>query len=102
MTTITLRYFDGCPNWEVARRRLQEAIGLVDFATDVQLERIQTAEDADRVSFRGSPTILIDGRDVFADPSAPTGLSCRVYRTEIGMEGSPSVSQLVSALKESS
>jgi hypothetical protein len=100
MTTITLRYFHRCPNWQVARTRLQEAMASIGDDADVQLERIESAEEADRLTFRGSPTILIDGSDPFTDPNAPTGLSCRVYRTETSMEGSPSVSQLVGALKK--
>jgi hypothetical protein len=59
VTTITLRYFDGCPNWEVSRTRLREAMGCLGDDTDVQLERIETAEEADELSFRGSPTILM-------------------------------------------
>ena len=66
MTTITLRYLNGCPNWHLARTRLQEALESIGYETDVQLERIETPEEADRVSFRGSPTILIDGADPFA------------------------------------
>jgi hypothetical protein len=31
------------------------------------LERLETSEDADRLHFIGSPTILVDGRDPFAE-----------------------------------
>jgi hypothetical protein len=40
--------------------------------------------------FRGSPAVLITGREPFLDGDAPVGLSCRVYRT--------GVEQLVEAL----
>jgi hypothetical protein len=65
---------------------------------ELVLERVATPEDAERLRFRGSPTILIDGRDPFANEAAPFGLSCRVYRTERGLEGSPSLEQLREAL----
>lgn len=96
---ITLLYFDGCPNRKVARTRLAEALERVGDARTVRLESVETAQDADDLGFRGSPTILIDGKDPF-DAVAPTGLSCRVYRTEVGLEGAPSVEQLIAAMKE--
>lgn len=99
---ITLRYFDGCPNWKVARDRAKEALQRLGRPDEIRLEPVETAKEAERLSFRGSPTILIDDIDPFADAGAPTGLSCRVYRTEEGLEGSPSVDQLVAALKEKS
>jgi hypothetical protein len=99
---ITLRYFDGCPNWQVARTRLQQAMEQLDRAAELKLERIESAEQAEQLSFPGSPTILIGGIDPFADHNAPSGLSCRIYRTDAGLEGSPSVGQLVAALKERS
>lgn len=96
---ITLRYFDGCPNWQVAKGRLEEALERVGQSAAVGLEQVETPDDAQAQDFRGSPTILVDGRDPF-DASGPPGLSCRVYRTDAGLEGAPSVDQLVEALKE--
>lgn len=92
---LTLQYFDGCPNWRLALERLQHILG---GDADVQLQLVDTPEDAERLAFRGSPTLLIDGRDPFADESDPVGLACRVYRTEAGAEGAPSESQLRAVL----
>jgi hypothetical protein len=96
---ITLRYFDGCPNWRVAEARLQEALGALGGpqATIVH-ERVETQEEAERLGFRGSPTLLVDGDDPFADDDAPVGLACRIYSTEEGPQGAPSVAQLRAAL----
>ena len=96
---ITLRYFDGCPNWQVARERIELVLKQLGETSAVTLERVETPKEADELHFRGSPTILIDGVDPF-DASGPAGLSCRVYRTEAGLEGAPSVDQLVGVLKE--
>lgn len=38
--------------------------------------------------------LLIDGVDPFADPNAPVGLSCRVYTTDTGYRGSPTLEQV--------
>jgi hypothetical protein len=43
--------------------------------------------------------MLINGVDPFADPDAPVGLSCRVYRTDDGPAGSPTVEQLLAVLR---
>jgi hypothetical protein len=98
---VTLRYFDGCPNWEIALGRVREAMAASGAeAPEVELELVPTEEDAERLGFRGSPTVLLDGVDPFADETAPVGLACRVYRTERGPEGAPSVEQLTAALAD--
>ena len=67
---------------------------------DVRVEHrlVSTPEQAEAAGFRGSPTVLVNGRDPFADPDAPAGLSCRVYPTEAGLAGAPTVEQLLEAL----
>lgn len=47
---------------------------------------------------RGSPTILIDGMDPFAEPSLLPSVSCRLYAVNGKVQGSPSISQLVQAI----
>lgn len=96
---MRLLYFDGCPNWQEADERLRQA--LVRLGMDVPVERVNvlTEEEAERLSFRGSPTIVVNGVDPFADPSAPLGLSCRVFQTPDGLRGSPTIEQLVEVLR---
>lgn len=97
---VTLLYFDGCPNWHVADDRLQEALAEAG-QSDVRVEHrlVASPEQAEAEQFRGSPTVLINGRDPFLDRDRPVGLSCRVYRTDAGLAGSPTVAQLVEALR---
>ncbi len=70
---VRLLYFERCPHWQTLHGRLREALRAVGMA-DVEpiLERVETAEDAERLRFIGSPTILVDGRDPFAVLDAPT------------------------------
>ena len=56
--------------------------------------RVETVEEAERVGFHGSPSILVDGVDAFAGPDAGVGLSCRVYATPQGLTGAPTLEQL--------
>jgi hypothetical protein len=92
---ILLRYFDGCPSWESARERIRavlEELGAAD--TPVTLERVESSEEAERLRFLGSPTVLIDGRDAFPAPGGTVGLACRVYETPDGLAGCPTTDQL--------
>ncbi|MCH7670182.1 MAG: thioredoxin family protein [Acidobacteria bacterium] len=96
-TEVTLQYFDGCPNWKDTDAYLtalhDEGLGIT-----VSLELVDTQEKAESANFRGSPTVLINGVDPFADPDAPVGLSCRMYPSDDGYVGSPTLEQLRSAL----
>ncbi len=67
-------------------------------AAEVELVHIDTREAAEEHGFRGSPTVLVDGADAFADPDAVVGFACRIYLTESGPAGTPSLAQLESAL----
>ena len=86
-----MQHFEGCPNVALVRQRLTESG--IDPA-GVQFDEVVSPEEAQRVGFRGSPTVLVDGEDPFVEASAPVGFACRVYRTEAGLEGAPSVTQL--------
>ena len=59
---------------------------------------METPEEAERLAFIGSPTILVDGRDPFASGNEPSALACRVFTTPDGRAGCPTVEQLVEVL----
>ena len=69
---------------------------------EVRRQFVGTVEDAQRLGFLGSPTVLIDGGDPFAEPGATPGLACRIYRTDGGLAGAPTVTQLRAALSGTS
>ena len=73
---------------------------LLDGRSDIRVTRqlVETAEDAERLGFHGSPTVIVDGVDPFADEHTPVGLACRVFRTPAGLGGSPTVEQLREAI----
>lgn len=95
---VQLLYLDGCPNWQIADGHLREAV--VRLAVPVEVERVlvRTQAEPEAWGFNGSPSVLVDGRDPFAEPGAAAGLSCRLYRTPAGTAGSPTVEQLVEAI----
>ena len=96
---VRLLYFDGCPNWTVAEERLRSALASVGRGDEpIQRVLVETTDDAERLGFIGSPTIVIDGRDPFASGQERPALACRVFTTPEGRAGSPTVEQLVEVL----
>ncbi len=96
---ITLLYFEDCPNWKVADERLS---ALAAERDDIRLTRhlVDTPAEAERTRFHGSPSILVDGVDVFAEPGSEVGLSCRRYPTPDGYAGAPKLEQLRAILSD--
>jgi hypothetical protein len=96
---IAFLYFDDCPNWTTASDRLGEAMRLrgLDPAT-IRFQLVTSDDEAQAAQFRGSPTVLLNGRDPFVDPSASAefGLTCRLYDGDVA----PSLSELCRALDE--
>ena len=99
---ITLQYFDDCPNWKITDRYLQTLVDEQGLDATVHYQLINTPEAAAAEhGFRGSPSVLIDGIDPFAELDALVGLSCRVYVTDSGPAGSPTLHQLQQAITAS-
>jgi len=94
---VTLLYFEDCPSWQAASAHLEtlaeERPGLV-----IRRQIVDTDQAAQHHRFCGSPSIHANGHDLFADPNAPIGLSCRIYETPDGPAGSPTLKQLRHAL----
>lgn len=95
---IDLLYIPDCPHRSHARHYLDVALRRTRGNAVIREREICSQEEAARVGMTGSPTILVDGRDPFADPAAAPALACRLYRTDVGFSGVPSVEQLVEAL----
>ncbi|UIJ33754.1 DUF2703 domain-containing protein [Allobranchiibius sp. GilTou73] len=98
---VQLLCFDECPNWGAADARLREALTWLGYPVEVEKILVETQEQAQHWKFPGSPTVLIDGADPFASPGTSIGLSCRLYRTPEGVDGSPTVRQFVEVLSRS-
>lgn len=96
---VELFYFEGCPNWTVADEHLAQALAVTGRG-DVAVQRhcIETLAEAEAVGFTGSPTIHVNGRDLFATGDEQVGLACRVYPTPEGLRGAPTVQQFVGVL----
>ncbi|MEU5991943.1 alkylmercury lyase family protein [Spirillospora sp. NPDC047418] len=88
-----------CPNGPLLEERLAE-VQAERSRLPVTRRVISDEAEAARWGMRGSPTLLIDGIDPFADPSTPASVSCRMYRAPDGrLEGAPPVAALRRALE---
>lgn len=83
---VELQWWEGCPSTERARAELREVLdGLGLDGLEIRMIKIADDDQARAMRFPGSPTILIDGRDVVnPNPEEPIGLTCRVYRRRDG------------------
>jgi hypothetical protein len=96
---IELLVVPQCPNESAAAQVLAQALadiglGSVGFAVTV----IDSQDDADRRHFIGSPTICVDGEDVFPEPGRPASVACRIYSGLAA--GVPELRDLRQALKQ--
>lgn len=99
MAKVELLYFPDCPNVPAAREQLQRAFVLID-APAAWTEIDVTAEGAPaHARGHGSPTILVDGRDV-TGPAPAGGPSCRIYAGS-EVPGVPPLDAIVAALRAS-
>jgi hypothetical protein len=94
---VTLLYFEDCPSWREVCVHL-ETLAEENSDLVVHHQVVDTDEAAQQHRFRGSPSIHANGRDVFASPDMHVGLSCRIYQTQDGPAGSPTLEQLREAL----
>jgi hypothetical protein len=91
---LTVLAVPDCPNAPVLERRLA---AVLDGRAGVAVARkvIFDEDEAARWGMHGSPTLLIDGADPFAEPGQPPSMSCRLYRGDGGQaSGAPSAGQL--------
>jgi len=77
---IEFQYFEGCPHSDELFKNLKEAIVGYEYKIELKKIIIDTPELAKKYKFRGSPTILINGKDIegMMEPLNPA-VSCRYY-----------------------
>ena len=71
------------------------------ISTTVEIIEVRTAEEAEQFKFIGSPTILVNGRDIDPSPKPQYALTCRGYRLEDGrISPLPTEAMIRRALRE--
>lgn len=95
---VELIYDPSCPNVAEARGQLSEAFAAVKLRTRWIEWNLLDPEAPARVRTFGSPTILVDGKDVSEQSETSAGASCRIYREGGGLRGAPSARTIAAAL----
>lgn len=87
---IEVQLFHGCPNSDEMINNIHEAISQLGISVEYSEVYVETPEMAKKVKFRGSPTLLVNGRDFegLIEPEEPS-LACRFYSN-----GIPSVEKI--------
>ena len=87
---ITFQYFEGCPNAQSTLMHLRQVMNELNIPVDkLRMQKVSGPEEAEKLKFQGSPTILINGVDIYS-MKIPSNFSysCRFYSfngTRIGI-----------------
>jgi hypothetical protein len=98
---VELLWWEGCPSYPETLADLRQALAAAGLDNHVEMVEIESDEQARRERFPGSPTIRIDGRDIFPCPDGePYSLTCRVYRLRDGRSSpTPDPDDLLEAIR---
>jgi hypothetical protein len=98
LVRVDLIYEAGCPHAEEARANLSSALTRTGRAPRWHEYRIGSPDLPDYARGYGSPTVLVDGRDVAgAEPGSDA--CCRLYGGPGGTAGAPPVDAIAAALE---
>jgi hypothetical protein len=96
---VEILYFEGCPTYPQAEETLRKVLAEESIEVRVELVAVNTEEEAQELRFPGSPTIRVDGEDLFPVPDrSQYALGCRMYATPEGLRGSPTAEMMHEAL----
>jgi hypothetical protein len=99
MIRIELLYFESCPSWQEGLENLQQAVARLQLDARISLVNITDDDQAQQEKFCGSPTFRVNGADLWCEERAEYHLSCRVYHTAQGLQGSPTVEMLCEEIR---
>ena len=92
-------YFQGCPTYVSVAKAVREVLAKQGIEAEVELVAVNSDKEAQRLQFPGSPTIRVNGEDLFPVPEREEyALGCRMYATPKGLKGSPTAKMLEEAL----
>lgn len=95
---VEILAFSDCPNLEAAKALVTQTLLTQGAEAQISITILQESEVRSAPNFAGSPTILVNGRDV--EPASPTGFSCRLYAKGQGVPALESVARAISRARE--
>lgn len=97
---VEFLYFESCPNWKATNTALAQAATVEGATLLINYRDVSTPEEAERLGFLGSPTVLIDGTDPFSREGEPVGLACRIHIASDGTIGARSMEEFRAVLRK--
>ena len=99
--TVELLWWEGCPSHPETLADLERILSEEGIGAELRRVEIESDEQARREHFPGSPTIRVDGEDIFpAEEGEPYSLTCRIYRLRDGrVSPTPDAEDLREALR---
>lgn len=94
---VVVLHVDGCPSVPLLLERLEKAGNAAAVVVRPTLVVVHDEPTATELGMNGSPTLLVDGVDPFPANSGPA-LGCRLFRSDNGLDGAPSIGALVPVL----
>ncbi len=95
---VEILYTADCTDWQFASQLVERALADLHLDAQIQYFLIETDRQALQSYFVGSPTIRINGVDLFPVKGATAGLRLRSYPTEEGLLGHPTYAMIHDAL----
>lgn len=102
MPSVELVYENTCPNVDATRARLAQAFRAAGITPAWSEWEVGDPQAPEHVRRFGSPTILVDRKDVMALPDEDAGSCCRIYTLDCDERGVPPLDAIVTALAASS
>jgi hypothetical protein len=97
---IDILYTADCTDWEPAVELHQQALADLNLEAEFNYWVIENDRQAIQSYFIGSPTIRVNGDDLFPVQGATAGLRLRSYWTDEGLLGHPTYTMLIDALSQ--
>jgi len=72
--TVHVQMSPGCGHGQQTVALVRDVLAELAPDASVEIVDVGTIEDAERLDFRGSPTVLVDGADIELRPRAGVGL----------------------------
>lgn len=95
---VEVLYFSDCPSWQEVFKILEQILEEQKKTLKIDLIKVETNEQAFLEKFVGSPTIRINGNDLFPINQINFALGCRLYNTPEGYKVFPTREMIVEKL----
>lgn len=95
---IDILYTADCTDWEITGQLIAQAVDELALEAEIRYWLIENDRQALQAYFIGSPTVRVDGNDLFPVEGATAGLRLRSYLTDEGIMGHPTIQMIRDAL----